>query len=173
MEKIRKIVELGHSLRDEAGIKLRQPLAEFEIEKLALKNADELLPILAEELNVKICRIASKIEDRHGWITKNAAGENVALRTEITEELKREGWVRELSRQINDLRKEAKLTPADRITLSLVTDDIEFKSILTTEKEHLAAAARADEVVFDDIKSKFARDLDLEGKKVEVKISKR
>jgi hypothetical protein len=61
--------------------------------------------------------------------------------------------MRELSRQINDLRKEAKLTPADRIILSLVADDIELKSILTTEKEHLAVAARADEVVFEPVES--------------------
>ncbi len=166
----RKIVETGHALRDEAGVKLRQPLGEVEIGASAMKNAEELLPIVAEELNVKSVKTPEKIEDRAGWISKTSNGITVALHTEISEELKREGWMRELSRQINDLRKEARLTPADRITLSLVADDIELRSILTTEKEHLAIVARADEVVFDAIDSALVRQLDFDGKTLKVAI---
>jgi isoleucyl-tRNA synthetase len=172
MAAVRKIVELGHALRDEAGIKLRQPLAEVEIEKSALKNIDELLPLAAEEMNVKIVKTVDHIDERGGWIIKSANNLTVALHTEISEALKREGMMREINRQINDLRKEAKLTPVDRITLSLATDDIELKSILTTEKEHLAVAARADEVIFEALETELARELDLEGKKLKIAIKK-
>jgi isoleucyl-tRNA synthetase len=177
MDAVRKIVEIGHALRDEAGVKLRQPLSEVEVENAALsgkggKNLDELLPLAAEEMNVKLVKAVDHIEERGGWMMKSANGFAVALRTEITDELKREGWMREISRQVNDLRKEAKLKPADRITLSLATEDIELRSILTTEKEHLTAAARADEVVFEAIESEFARELDLDGKKLAVTIKK-
>jgi isoleucyl-tRNA synthetase len=172
MDAVRKIVEIGHALRDEAGVKLRQPLSEVEIEKSGLKNVDELLPLAAEEMNVKLVRVVDHIDERGGWLIKSVNGLTVALHTELSEELRREGWMRELSRQINDLRKEAKLTPADRITLSLVADDIELKSILTTEKEHLALAARADGVVFEPIDTQLSRELDLDGKKLKVSIKK-
>lgn len=172
MESIRKIVELGHSLRDDAQVKLRQPLAEFEIEKLSLKNNDELLPIIAEELNVKAVRIADKIEERQNWLSKTMSGFTAALRTEITTELKREGMLREIMRQINDLRKEAGLTVSDRIKLYFDVDDVTLKSVLTTEKEHLATGARADEVVFEPTDAALARELEFEGVKVKIAIKK-
>ena len=99
-------------------------------------------------------------------------GVAVALRTEISAELKREGTMREITRQINDLRKEAKLTPVDRIKLYLDIDDIEFKSILTTEKEHLAAAARANEVAMERAEADVSRELDVEGKKLWIGVRK-
>jgi len=173
MAAVRKIVELGHALRDEAEIKLRQPLSEVEIEKAALKNIDDLLPLAAEELNVKLVKSVDHIDERGGWLIKSVNGVTVALRTEITAELKREGTMREIMRQINDLRKEAKLTPADRITLSFDIDDIEFKSILTTEKEHLAASARADEVVMERTNAGVSRELDIDGKKLWIGVSLR
>lgn len=172
MDTVKKIVEIGHALRDEAAIKLRQPLSEVEVEKAGLKNIEEMLPIAAEEMNVKIVRVVEHIDERGGWIIKTVNGLTVALHTELTEELKREGMMRELLRQVNDLRKEAKLTPTDRITLSLATDDIELKSVFTTEKEHLAAAARATEVVFEKLESPFTREIELDGKKVAVAIKK-
>ncbi len=172
MAAVRKIVEIGHALRDEAAVKLRQPLSEVEIEKAALKNIDELLSLIAEELNVKLAKTVDHIDERGGWIIKSVNGIAVALRTEITAELKREGMMREITRQINDLRKEAKLTPVDRIKLYFDIDDIEFKSILTTEKEHLAAAARADEVVMERLEADAARELEIEGKKLWIGVKK-
>ena len=172
MAAVRKIVEIGHALRDEAAVKLRQPLSEVEIEKAALKNIDELLSLIAEELNVKLAKTVDHIDERGGWIIKSVNGIAVALRTEITAELKREGTMREIARQINDLRKEAKLTPVDRIKLYFDIDDIELKSILTTEKEHLAAAARADEVVMERLEADAARELEIEGKKLWIGVKK-
>jgi isoleucyl-tRNA synthetase len=172
MEKVRKIVELGHSLRDDAQVKLRQPLAEFEIEKFTLKNNDALLPVIAEELNVKSVRASEKIEERQGWLVKTMSNFTAALRTEITTELRREGMIREILRQVNDLRKEAGLTVSDRIKLFFEVDDVTLKSVLTTEKEHLAMGARADEVIFEPSDSKFFRELEFEGAKVTIKILK-
>jgi len=163
MEKVREIVMVGHALRDEAGIKLRQPLATVEVDRAGLTELDELLPLLSEELNVKEVIAVDHIEERAGWIVKSSGGVSVALRTEISEALRREGWMRELQRQVNDLRKEARLTPSDRITLFLETPDIEFKSFLTTEKEHLARASRASHVNFERGETDFARDLELDG----------
>jgi isoleucyl-tRNA synthetase len=130
------------------------------------------LPLVAEELNVKLAKSVDHIDERGGWLIKSVNGVAVALRTEITAELKREGTMREIMRQINDLRKEAKLTPADRVKLMLDIDDIEFKSILTTEKEHLAVSARADEVVMGRADAIVSRELDIDDKKLWIGLKK-
>ncbi len=96
MAVIRKLAEVGHAKRKEAGIKLRQPLAGFEVNVPKLDPGLEI--ILLEELNVK------KIE----------YGNSLELDTKITSSLKEEGEVRDLIRQIQQLRKEQNLTLSDK-----------------------------------------------------------
>ena len=52
---VRKIVELGHAKRKELGIKVRQPLAKFEIRSRQNRDEidDELIDLIKDELNVK------------------------------------------------------------------------------------------------------------------------
>ncbi|MFH1233283.1 MAG: isoleucine--tRNA ligase [Patescibacteria group bacterium] len=115
MEEVRKIVELGLAKRDEAGIKVRQPLSKLKVksqkhaksETNGLKVSDEHLQLIKDELNVK------KIE-----LVNNADRLEVELDINISVELKLEGIKREIVRQINMTRKEAMLTIKDKITLS-------------------------------------------------------
>jgi len=51
MEKVRKIVELGLAKRDEAGIKVRQPLSQLRITNYELK--EEYKVLVLDEINVK------------------------------------------------------------------------------------------------------------------------
>ncbi len=91
MQLTRKLVELGLAQRKIAGIKVRQPLA-----KLTVKGEDlpeELAQLIKDELNVKEVTFVEG---------KELA---IELDTQLTEELKAEGAVRELIRQIQDLRK--------------------------------------------------------------------
>ncbi|MFH0937005.1 MAG: isoleucine--tRNA ligase [Candidatus Daviesbacteria bacterium] len=110
MRLVRKLAETGLSLRKEASIKLRQPLSKFTYlaeEKLS----PELEKILAEELNVKIVEY-KKYSDGE------VKGE---LDTKITPQLQEEGEVRELIRQIQQLRKEKGLTLKDKIEVTVPT----------------------------------------------------
>lgn len=89
MKTLRELVELGLNLREQAGIKVRQPLASFSTSQATL-NAD-LVEILKDELNVKNVVLG--------------ASDN-ALDTNINDELRVEGYARELIRGIQILRKE-------------------------------------------------------------------
>ncbi len=100
---VRKIAEIGHAKRKEAGLKLRQPLSSV-LYKLPEKLAEDLEKILSEELNVK------KVEFQKSSKTEP----EVALDVKITPELKAEGEARDLIRQVQQLRKEQGLTLADR-----------------------------------------------------------
>lgn len=106
MERVRKVVEAGHAKRKEANIKLRQPLASLTYESNQ-KLSEDLEQILADEVNVK------KIEYRKGSVDHLHDG-SIKLDTNITPELKEEGEVRDLIREIQQLRKEQNLTLGDK-----------------------------------------------------------
>ncbi|MDR0417150.1 MAG: class I tRNA ligase family protein, partial [Propionibacteriaceae bacterium] len=59
---------------------------------------------------------------REGWSVVNEHGETVALDLELTDDLLRAGWVREVVRGVQELRKRTGLDVSDRITLAWSAD---------------------------------------------------
>ncbi|HOK00365.1 MAG TPA: isoleucine--tRNA ligase [Candidatus Pacearchaeota archaeon] len=112
MEEARKIVSLSLSLRSEAKIKVRQPLKELKIKNTKLKKEKELLEIIKNEINVKNISFDEKME------------KEIDLNCEITEELRKEGDLRELIRNIKDLRKKLNLKPQDFVKAFISNIDI-------------------------------------------------
>jgi len=107
MHHLREIVELGHSFRKTNGITLRQPLAKLSVsgfEGFKIQS-NELIGILAEELNVKEIEFCP------------APTLSVKFETDLTDELRAEGTARELVRSVQELRKEANLKLTDKITV--------------------------------------------------------
>jgi len=99
MTAVRGLASAGLAARVAAGIKVRQPLASMTI---AVKLSDELQAVLADEVNVKKILFDTDLKEP-------------LLDTAITEELREEGTVRELTRMFQGLRQKAALKPADRI----------------------------------------------------------
>ncbi|HEY6019921.1 MAG TPA: class I tRNA ligase family protein, partial [Candidatus Paceibacterota bacterium] len=105
MTEVRDLASVGLKLREKAGIKVRQPLASMTV---TTELTPELTAVLMDELNVKKIKIGSE----------------VALDTNLTQELREEGMVRDLARKIQDWRKAQNLTISDRPTMELeVTDE--------------------------------------------------
>jgi isoleucyl-tRNA synthetase len=98
MAEARAAVQAGLARRDEARIKVRQPLPSFTVPHELLPDVAE---IVRDELNVKEVR----------------TGEALALDTTITEELRLEGMARDAVRLVQDLRKRSGLNVEDRIRL--------------------------------------------------------
>lgn len=122
METVRDYVNQALSLRAAAKLKIRQPLASVTVPTLG--KAVNFEDILIDELNVK----------------KVIQGKVLALDLEITPELKREGYAREIIRYAQAARKNAGLNVDDHIDLSLTTQDDElaqtieqFGSLIATE----------------------------------------
>lgn len=109
MDLVRQIVALGLKLRAKSGLKVRQPLQKLEVRSKKLEKDKELLSLIKDELNIKEVRFVEKIteglkEEKEGLI-------KIGLDTKITPQLKEEGTVREVIRQIQDMRKDAKYKP--------------------------------------------------------------
>ena len=116
MERCREIITDALALRmqkseTEDQIKIRQPLSKLVYAGEKLSEYYE--QIIAEEVNVKT------VEN----------GKELFLDKTLTEELKKEGYARELVRAIQAARKKAGLAPGDKIRLSLSVE---------APKEHLA-----------------------------------
>lgn len=113
MDQVRSLVQLGLSKRDEVGIKVRQPLASMTVTgKTVIADNIQLQEIICEELNIKEVKFAAQGEQL-----------TVELDTVIDETLQKEGIIRELVRQVNALRKTAKLTVVDKVKIYFSTND--------------------------------------------------
>lgn len=156
MDLVRKICELGHKLRAKAGIKVRQPLASLKIKNQMLNTEnDELIDLIKEELNVKEIIFDPEIQ------------EDVELDKRITPELKEEGILRELIRQINSLRKEAKLTVKDKINLYYQTDFLDLKNVFQKFAENIKKETMSKELFEgENKKAKISKEIKIDGQKI-------
>lgn len=157
MREVKKICESGHALRKKNNLKVRQPLAELKIKGYKLKN--ELADLIRDELNVKKVIFDAEIK------------EALELNTVITPELREEGILRELVRQINELRKKMKLTVKDKIEVYYQTESEELlkvlqKNIKILKKQTLAKSFINKEKLRQKQSQKQIREIEVNGEKI-------
>lgn len=139
MKKVREIVSLALEARAKTGIKVRQPLSELRIKNQESRIEDQdLINIIKDEVNVKNVNYVDGVEN------------SVELDTEITPELKLEGQYRELLRNIQRMRKEAKLVPSDLVELEVETGD-EGKELIQKFEDDIKKVAGIKEIDFEDV----------------------
>jgi isoleucyl-tRNA synthetase len=132
MQEVRDVVTKALAQRTEKAIRVKQPLASLKIKDkgLKIKNNTELLELIKDEVNVK-----EVIFD------ENIVSE-VELDINISEDLKEEGFVREIVRAVQAERKEQNLVPQDKISVELFVSDKE-KVIIEKNKDFLLKECRA------------------------------
>ena len=136
---VREVINEGLSQRASNGLKVRQPLqsvAVVGLDEHLGEDAAEFTPVVLEELNVKA-------------VVEGSGEERVLLNTDITPELKREGMMREVVRNVQSARKQAGLNVDDRIQLSLSTTDEELHRAIREHEETIQAETLATALVFD------------------------
>jgi len=97
--------------------------------KIIRRMADKIMKDLSEGVTTSIDKFSlnkdhvlmKQIVPDHLQISEFKLG-HIILDTEVNKELETEGYVRELIRRLQDLRKELKLKKLDKINLSLETD---------------------------------------------------
>jgi len=167
MKTVRKAIELGLSLRAQNSLKVRQPLSLLQI--TGDKIEDELLELVKEEVNVKKVELVNKI--KNGLEGKEDEGIKVGLDIEITQELKLEGQMRELIRQIQQARKEAGLEIDDRIKLSILgADEIVKKFVDEIKREVLAVELNTTKSQSEEV---FGKEVKIEDEMIKLEISKK
>lgn len=166
MADLRKGIEQGLSQRAAAGIKVRQPLLSATVVMTRLPDTDTELKayetIVEEELNVKGVNLCVGEE-----------GQESVISTEITPELKREGLMREVIRNVQQARKQAGLEVDDRIKLEIVSSSKDLNEVLADDElskiireETLCRSMNAGEV------EGFEAEVKIEGEQATIRLAK-
>src|SRR5579862_2901594 len=158
----RRLSSLGRAARGEAGVKVRQPLSRALV-YLSPGSPGLLADVIADELNVDEVAVAQevaaalesgrevtvqlsvgrvdlgpddvevRVRAQSGFAVSREGGEVVALDLALDDDLLRRGLVREVVRNLQDLRRARGLDVADRIRLWLTGVDPELFEAIARE----------------------------------------
>lgn len=158
--------------------KMKQSLADATAEEMAAMtaafNAGEKIAVKGwdEEFDTTLFTKQSKTKD--GIVSAECAeGLSVALDTQLTDALRKEGAVRDIVRQCQLLRKEAGYQVEQHVQMSIVADDEFIASALAERKDFVAAELLADVLTFDSFDGEdMSKEMDVAGAKVTLKVKK-
>jgi len=162
MRRVREIVNLGLKERAQLGIKVRQPLRELTVGELAGGLDLELIRLIKEELNVKSLRHETTLVDK------------IKLDETITVELKEEGIIREVIRQIQEMRKKAGYKPRHRILVQC-SGTPELNKILIKNKNLILKETKAKDFCFGErpkLVFNIEKEIKVDGQKLWLAIKK-
>lgn len=152
MQQARSVINDILSIRAKQGIKTRQPLGYAKVETVH-DFRPEIREMVIDEVNIKqiefVCNPALQGQREN---TK------IGVELNITPELKREGYMREVIRHVQAARKSAELNVDDRIKLQLDTDDTELSKALVEHHDIIYAetlAAKSDSVAVEPVVAKI------------------
>ena len=136
MDIVRNIATEALRLRQEKGVKIRQPLSELKIKKSSTSLDSSLLDLLKEEINVKNITFQEKVASE------------IELDTQITPALQKEGDLREFKHSIQMLRRKIGLIPSDSITLHIQANDY-WKQLIQESEGLIKRDLRVKDIIFE------------------------
>lgn len=151
---------------------IKQELAKLNQVDLAndIKSGKDIILFIEETevvLNESNLLVTMKGKENTVFAGENTLG--IILHTEITEELREEGYVRELISKIQNTRKESGFEVVDRIKV-YVNSDEELKQIITKFEEQIKESTLANEIVFEE-KEKM-QEIKVNDKKIDLLLEK-
>jgi isoleucyl-tRNA synthetase len=148
MDIIRKMCEMGQTLRTVNQLKVRQPLSKVEI-KTTNPNVPALSQwmkdLIKKELNVKeVVEVIDAIEtETKKKLEDTSIGVAMLLDTFIDPSLMEEGNVRELVRAIQATRKKLGLQQGEKVNIQFATSDSDLANIVEKYKEKISESVGA------------------------------
>jgi isoleucyl-tRNA synthetase len=145
-KEVRAVVEKALAMRSKAGIKVRQPLGSLTLNETVhgLFTENDYAEILKDEINVKEIILKDlSAETAEG-------GEGMILDTVLTDDLKNEGRVRELTRGVQELRKQSGLSVHDEIILHVSSSDV-FVEVLKSYSAEIMPIINAKEIQIGEL----------------------
>lgn len=135
MGETRAIVSRVLDAREEAGRPIKQALGNMTVWVPSGEIAQAYQMVILDEVNVK------RMNVEKGDL-------KVEVNMELTPELIREGMARDITRRVNQMRKDAGFTIQDRIALKMYSDSDEVKTLFDEHAESLKESTLADSVAF-------------------------
>lgn len=177
MRVARAVINEGLAQRAMARLKARQPLQSISYYHESTLP-DGYHQIIAEELNVKEVDYdpekPSLVDEATGqdfYAVERFDQATVVLDTELTDELKREGMMREVIRNVQQARKSAGLQVDDRIVLQLSSEAQELTQAIEEHKETILSETLATGLV-DTPQGQFSTSAKVEGFELQISLTK-
>ena len=163
MIKVREVVALALAERAAAGIKVRQPLGRLKIKIGKFAAEKELMELIKDEVNVKEIVFDETLKTE------------IKLDRKLTKELRNEGFIRELIRQLQDMRKEAGFTRKNKMQLKLESKSPKINKLLLSWEKTINKETLAEKFVPGKKEVRFAleKDLNVDEGKIKAAISKK
>lgn len=118
-------------------------------------------------LTLEDVEIAS--QDIPGWLVASENGLTVALDINITEELRQEGFARDLVNRIQNLRKDQGLEVQDKIKVGVKSEEAIVKDAVSSFKEYICVETQAEDLSLEATLSKSV-ELDIDEIKLDIQI---
>ena len=170
MHGVRTVITDGLAERAQQGIKVRQPLAKVVVSSNRYELIKDFQEIVCEELNVKAVTELSSL----GMGNEYRLGDGgLALDTHISQELKNEGLMREIVRNVQQARKQAGLEVDDRIDLQLTTESQNINNVLTDDNLYNVVKQETLALHLNEGETEgFVADVKIEGEPLTITLSK-
>ena len=165
------------SLGEKYGNELNQIkdlLAETDFSEAAENLRDEGVFNLSNNGSVYELSAEDVIIQEDALDGKSAVSEKlltVAVVTELTDELIQEGIVRDMIRQVQNMRKEAEFNVEDRITVNCDAED-DLKKALQSYENYFCNEVLAVNLSYESAEGEFSKEVDIRGQKVKYDISR-
>lgn len=154
--------------------KISARAAEFTQEEILRLETEGRLTFEVDGRKAEIDKSEVEIyyEDIPGWLVANSGKLTVALDITITEDLKKEGYARELVNRIQNLRKSKGFDVTDHISLEILKDSY-IESIINQFKNYICIETLTDNFNFaDELNAEF-EEIELENLKTNIRIIKK
>lgn len=174
MARARSVASRGLGLRAQAGMKVRQLLAEVVVSGKPFSS--EITGVVRDELNVQEVKFAEELpQDDEKYRSLAAEGQlpGVALRIELTPELARSGLAREIIRRAQSLRRKAGYKLDDKICIVVVAEGEQVSAVVAEYQNDIMAAVQALSLSSDRASEEdVSDDFDLAGERVHLGVRK-
>lgn len=170
VEVAKKIIQDILEARNKAKIKIRQPLKKVIIvyKKEEIKNAKKAKRIISILTNIKKIEFKDSFEAKEDYEIIDTENYTVYLYKKIDKKLKEEGILREIIREIQEVRKKENLSIFEKINIAIDISNEEIKKLIEKHREIIESETNS--ILFFEKASKY--ELDLDGIKIFIEIKK-
>lgn len=169
MDIAKSIIEAALSARQLGGIKLRWPIAEVIVEtedKDVIDAIDNLDSILLPMCNTKSIGVSKEKLDE-GFSEVPFKNGRIYVNKKLDKELLEEAMIKEITREIQNMRKKNDFNVKEHIVLSLMSDD-ETEKLLARNFEIIRKEVGATKISTGALKGTYKGRLTFEDKTIEI-----
>ncbi len=135
-----------------------------------LENGGVTFKIKEEEITLKLEDVLVAVEQQEGYVAETNKGVTVVLKTDLTDELLEEGFVREVISKVQTMRKELDFDILDKVKISIL-ENKKIENIVNKNKELIKNEVLALEISTSN-QFKNSKVWDINGEAVKISVEK-